>query len=170
MQYYALWYQLDSEQRFLLWVTDLDSDAKDHVLVDSSDFLLSFSDLSALVDYAKRHKIDLVDQKSPTLHNLDIISKWLDHPVPTEVDCIEMLNAWNLFLDIWQSVSNNRDTFRAFAEPNRDVYDKLFYGNNLPVINTSGQEYIPSWDADEIKVLCGVMSSGLAMLRSNLAQ
>ena len=168
MQYYAFWYQLDSEQRYLLWVTDLDSDAKDFVVLNAQNRIISFNDLRTLNQHASRNEITITEQRNPTLHNLDFVSRWVFDPLPQTVDCVEMLNAWNMFLDVWQSAKKHRDGFLAIAEPNRPIYDKLFAGNNIPACTPKGQHYVPTWDADEIDALRDVMSAGLHMVRKNL--
>lgn len=164
--YYPLWYQLDTKQQYLIWVTDLGSDAKDVVLLDMNGCLLTFNHLSSLYEYTVSKKLT-ISEEPLTLFDLDRISNWIHNPLVSAVDCVEMLNAWNLFSDLWQSVKQNRSQFHATEKSNLSIYNKLFYGNNLLGIVPDGEYYIPEWDQDEIARLRDVLAAGLEMLRKN---
>ena len=168
MNYYALSYQLDAAQRYLIWATDLDSDAKDVILLDGDECILAFDDLSMLQEYATENKLTIT-QEEPILHDLDWVSNWVRSPSPSTVNCVHVLAAWNLFADIWQSVKRHREYFRSIDEQYQAVYDKVFWGNNLPAVTPDGEHYVPEWNPDEIDVLRGVLSAGLEMFRKNLA-
>lgn len=105
--YYPLWYQLDTQQQYLIWVTDLESDAKDVVLLDTNGCLLTFNHLSSLYEYTISKKLT-ISEEPLILFDLDRINHWIHNPLASAVDCVEMLHAWNLFSDLWQSVKQNR--------------------------------------------------------------
>lgn len=164
--YYPLWYQLDTQKQYLVWVTDLESDAKDIILLDAHGCLLTFNHLPSLYEYTMANQLTITEEPL-TLFDLDWIQNWTHNPLASTVDCVAMLNAWNLFSDIWQSVKHGRSHFQAIEESNLAIYNKLFYGNNLPGIVPDGAHYIPEWDKDEISRIRDVLAAGLEMLRNN---
>ena len=49
------------------------------------------------------------------------------------------------------------------------IYDKLFCGNNLPAINTSGHIYVPQFTQEESVRLTEILIDGIAHIRKMLA-
>jgi len=49
-----------------------------------------------------------------------------------------------------------------------DVYDKLFWGNNLPAMTPPGERFVPTWSAEELEALAALLSAGFAMLSSSM--
>jgi hypothetical protein len=72
-----------------------------------------------------------------------------------------MLNTWNILTDIARSLSLPMHG----AKESLDVYDKLFWGSNIPAVTPEGQKFTPDWSASEIAALVRVLSSGLANVR-----
>ena len=66
-----------------------------------------------------------------------------------------------MFSDLSNSTS---EYFYGSEDETTVIYDKLFYGCNLPAINRSGTLYIPEWDIDEIDIMLKVMNSGAVIL------
>jgi hypothetical protein len=50
------------------------------------------------------------------------------------------------------------------------IYDKLFWGNNLPLITPEGERYLPEWSADEVQSLAQILASGLDLFISVVRQ
>src|SRR5262249_21041764 len=98
-QFFNLWYRLDSEDRQLIWFAD----DEDGVLVDPEAQVPSFATLEALQEYAQNGDLT-VDVKEGVLFDLDATSRWLDAPDTLSIDCVNTLNAWNLFADVARSV------------------------------------------------------------------
>lgn len=169
MEYYELRYQLGTVQKYLLWMTDIDSNSKDGVVLGPDRRILSFTDLKMLQDYASNNGFTITHQDLPELHDLDWVTNWLHNPSARTVDCDHVLTAWNLFTDIYHSIDKDRAAFEAVDKPNQVIYDKIFLGNNLPAISPEGEKYLPSWNSDEIESLCAVLSAGLEMFYKNLA-
>jgi hypothetical protein len=48
------------------------------------------------------------------------------------------------------------------------IYDKLFFGNNLPAITPAGVSYEPVWSHDEIETLSRIYRLGLTGLRAGI--
>ena len=166
-EYYALWCRLDNRDGYLIWMTDLERTAKDAILLDDEERVLLFGDPRSLKEYAAAVGFSLVEEQT-TLFDLDWAAHWVLEPSAETVDCTKAIDAWNLFLDVWYSVKHRRDEFRNVAEPNRPVYDKLFFGNNLPAITPVEKVYTSIWSEEEVHALRSVLASGLDMFRSNL--
>lgn len=165
MAYFPLIYRWRGEQRLLLWR----SGDTDSVAVNSDGYAYSFSSLSDLNRFADANKLQ-VEQEEPKLHDLGCIETWL-RDKDSNVDCFEILSAWNLFCDIANSVEGpSKDSFEKLDSEMSDVYNKVFWGNNLPAVTPPGERFVPTWSADEMDALAALLSAGLAMLTSCAAK
>ena len=81
--------------------------------------------------------------------------------------CKELLDIWNILGDMAKSTGAMfRGNFDD--ELTRDVYEKLFYGSNLRVINQGMEEYHPIFDEEETEVCISVFRNGLDILDETL--
>ncbi|HEX8530480.1 MAG TPA: hypothetical protein VF646_10670 [Cytophagales bacterium] len=154
--YFALWFRLDQTDGYLIWIQD----DQDSVLVEVDLLIPVFRSESSLALYAKERSIEIVDEE-PVLHDLDAIREWLSKP-DQHIDCHEFLAAWNLFTDV------STGTERKFTGSKKDkltskLYDKLFFGNNLPAVTPPNEYYIPQWQEAERQRLFEVMTEGLQL-------
>ena len=159
-QYFDLWYRLDSEDGHLIWYTD----DKDGVVVDTESNVPSFRNTEALLGYAQTHGLT-IDVGEPILFNLDLAAQWLLAGTSTSVDCGNILNAWNLFDDVARSVGG---AFDGESEASQKIYEKLFWGNNLPSVTPEGERYDPAWTLADLETLGDVLSSGLSLFRRSV--
>ncbi|MEM1320365.1 MAG: hypothetical protein AAGG75_08910, partial [Bacteroidota bacterium] len=74
-----------------------------------------------------------------------------------------VLNVWNLFIDFAHSAKKK---FKRKKKTSK-IYDKIFFGNNLPSITPKDKEYIPSWTAEEIELLVKKLNKGFLILEKN---
>lgn len=169
--HYPLWYRLDNKDRYLIWynVEETNDEDLDGVVLDSNGKMPVFVSLGALSAYAQVENIQL-EQGELNLHNLDAVVKWfkVKHSKPegpTAIDCDGFLAAWNLFSDVSRSISGN---FDADRDRTKKIYDKLFWGNNLPANTPEGKCYIPLWSKTERETIREVMSQGLEMFRNSI--
>jgi hypothetical protein len=164
-QYWMCKFHLDGQQRFFIWYTD----EKDGVVVDANSQLVTFeSDFNA-AHFARLREISLEDDV-PTFFDLEQVSIWCKSPNAEVVDCKRFLDAWNLFDDISSSCNEPTITFDQVSNRENDLYNKLFFGNNLPSITPAGEHYEPEWTEEEIKRLHEVLNLGLHELRHRLTQ
>lgn len=79
-----------------------------------------------------------------------------------QIDCPSLLDWWNLFSDIAQSV---HQSFSGDApdERTQNIYNKLFYGCNFPAMRQDGPVYHPVWSDEERAHLQKIMEDGLAL-------
>jgi hypothetical protein len=158
--YYRLWYRLDHTDGYLIWF----SNDTDGVVTQSDGIVPSFPDQEALCSYASSHHLTL-DQIEPLLHDLDSVVEWFGHSLSAELDCEAFLTAWNLFGDLSASVNGDFDPDRKRTQ---HVYDKLFWGTNLPSVTRPGKQYTPLWSDEELRVMREVLTNGLLLFRKHV--
>lgn len=161
MQYYILPYQLRGELRHLIWI----SSKKDTLEVDTSLLIPSFSDIKSLQHYA-RIKGYYIEREKSKLHNLDHIISWLENPAKP-IDCMAVLEAWNLFSDIAITFPRRNSAFRKIDKQFPKIYNKLFMGSNLPAVTPKGTNYKPIWSTSERKTIARLMNDGLDLFNKS---
>jgi hypothetical protein len=160
-RYYICCVKLNHSNIYLIWY----SDESDGIVLGEDKKLLTFSNQKLLRSFAEKQKIKL-QKVGAALHNMDIVQTWLWNPT-RRIDCFEFLLAWNLFTDVSTSLNENFKGNRKSIIRNM-VYDKLFFGNNLPSITPVGKKYFPKWSLIEIAVLSSILKDGLRILKNNL--
>lgn len=158
--YYALWYCLDHRNRYLIWYPN-DSDG---VVVSQEGQIPVFATNSDLHAYAQAHEISLVLEE-PKLHNLDRVIQDLGRKKPVQINCQEMLDAWNMLGDVSNSVDSRFDEDKALTQK---IYNKLFWGSNIPAVTPEGRSYEPLWSRGEHLIMRQVLGEGFAMLRRHV--
>jgi hypothetical protein len=160
MEYFPLWYRFNSEDGYLIWI----SDEKDSVVVEAGGFIPTFKDHSFLRQYADTNHYSL-QSGEPILHDLDCVAAWTKSPAEP-VNCEEALAAWNLFGDVAASVGGRGIAFQHLDSQLLAIYRKLFWGNNLPSMTPQGSQYVPEWSPDEIASLTEILITGLDLFAS----
>jgi hypothetical protein len=64
--------------------------------------------------------------------------------------CNTLLNGWNFIEDLIRTVGQKSDLLKLRNPVLDKIYDKVFYGNNLPSITPEGKIYHPVWTRKEI--------------------
>lgn len=143
------------------------SDEADGVFVDPAGYVPTFPDDRLLVEYAGAHGLAPITVQDPILHDLDAADRFASESDAMQFDCSEILAAWNLFGDFAHSLDASLGaSYRDFDETLNPIYDKVFYGCNLPPMNKEGREYHPIWSADEIDRIQKLLKIGFALFRS----
>lgn len=160
MKHFPLLYRLNAEEGYLIWI----SNESDSVVVDPEGFVLTFKDADAVQAYAdlKHYKLEAGE---PILHDLDWVGTWLQTP-GMPVNCVEALNAWNLFSDVARSIRARGTAFERLDSRFPRIYQKLFWGNNLPALTPEGKHFDPQWPPDELSALTEVLGAGLELFQS----
>lgn len=161
--YYTLWYRLDRADRYALWYSS-EPDYVCGVLIDEEGLAPNFSNCVFLRDYASQHSI-VVKEEPPILHDIDVVRRWLDRPRKDTVICTDFLAAWNLFEDVCTAVGDTPLAAKFRQTRPRWVANKLFWGNNLPVVTPLGRRYEPIWTKSEVGIMQYVLGEGLAEFR-----
>lgn len=153
-EYYAANIKLNDNEHNLIWYTDVEDG---FIVKDGKP--VCFGSQAQLESYAKQEGISLKDGVDS--FDFDSIVKWFENP-NENIDCVLFLDGWNLLSDMAKSVSSS---FLGDLDDGLtlDVYNILFYGNNVPALRKDGEKYIPKWDEDEIRKLKNVLENGIAL-------
>ncbi|WP_454831317.1 hypothetical protein [Pseudoxanthomonas wuyuanensis] len=154
--HFAIRYRLDGSERHFIWYTG----EQDGVLLVVAGRLATFPDLPAVVQFLSLRGLVLEPEESD-IYDFDQLSDWLAEPKAETLDCPTMLNIWNMLADVAHSLSLPMHGAREAL----DLYDKLFWGSNIPAVTPEGKKFIPDWSDSEIAALARVLSSGLANVR-----
>ena len=102
----------------------------------------------------------------PTVwYDLQEIAEWCEHPAAEGIDCVRFLSVWNLLGDL---SSDSASIFRGADRRAKTVYDKLFFGSNLPSVTPPGRAYSPAWSETDVRELARVLRLGLAEFRDRV--
>ena len=152
--YFIISFKLDAEKYYCIWYTN----DFDGVIVDENGCIEQFASESELHEYCAKNDIALSpSEENNALYDLDTLNKWLKED-KVDIDCSFMLNMWNIISDVARSINKS---FVGDDDKMLTIYNKLFYGNNLPVYSPTDKEYIPIWDSDEIDALRLILSNGI---------
>lgn len=156
--YYQLLYRLEGVEALLLWY----SNGSDGVATGADNRVPSFKTAADLLAYSEARGL-LVADEQPALHDLDAVAAWLAEPQGDTVACSDFLAAWNLFGDIARSCPQFSASFADRDKQLRMVYEKLFWGSNLPSVTPPGEHYTPEWSRDEVTDIRQILQDGLDM-------
>jgi hypothetical protein len=165
MEYYIFSYQLSSDVRYLIWVSNDEDSKNDRFVTDAQGIIPAFTSLEALQAYAAEKNLPLPTPSSTDPINFDSIVEWLstNSDLPA---CDDLLNAWNAFSDMHSSIQR-KSAFSEVNFTNKVIYDKIFWGNNLPAVTPEGEHYDPSWSADELETMKSIYTSGIDLFISS---
>jgi hypothetical protein len=150
--------RLDGVHRIFLW--DSGEDGSDQVVLDDTGMVLEFPSESAARE--ARPPVGHVLSSEPATHyDFDTVQAWCASTA-APLDCATLLNAWNLLGDL----PHTENLFTWADVRAKGVYDKLFFGCNLPAITPRGEHYVPTWSRSEISALKRVLLLGLAEFRA----
>ena len=98
--HFAVRYRLDGSERYFIWYTD----DQDGVLLADAGRLATFSTLSAVEQFLSLRDLALEPEQSD-IYDFDQLDSWVAQPKAETIDCVVMLNVWNLLTDILRSLS-----------------------------------------------------------------
>jgi hypothetical protein len=158
-KYYQLRCRLDGMDLYLIWSSNDDSDG---VIVEGDGSVAAFGSRADLRAYAERLGLALEPDESGEF-DFDSVESWLGNPVRGAIDCELFLNAWNLIDDVASSTGHL--DFGWFSRGAGEVYDMLFWGNNLPVVTPPGEQFVPAWSQGQVAELERILSDGMRLFR-----
>lgn len=141
---------------YCVWFSNEESDGfflSDSALRIFPSECAAFEFLTAFPSYGKEIKT--------TTYDIDVIKQIICRTEPFSAHTI--LDFWNIIGDLASSIKvpyegNTKDSLT------NSVYDKLFYGNNLPEINTSDCVYVPQFTSEEYARLITILLNGIAIV------
>ena len=167
IEHYTVRITIGGTEHYCLWFTS----EEDGLVANSNGEILRGGALAVIQAAASQMGIVIEDQ-DPATYDFDSLQEWLNLLPEGEakVDCPELLNAWNLFLDFATSTGQVGAKYLELQKEMNVQYDKLFWGNNLPVITPAGEEYIPEWEDKEILAIGILMAEGIELVKSSLVE
>ena len=75
------------------------------------------------------------------------------------------LEAWNLFDDISISTKGNFDKDRDFT---LNIYNKIFWGCNIPAMTPEGESFSPTWTKKELQIICETLKQGFQLFNEKI--
>lgn len=139
-----------------LWYT---SDEDGFVLDENK--IRVFASESDAEEFAYKNNLELDSEKVEIICSESVLSD------VNKIDCNLLLTFWNIVTDAAKTlniefIGNSRD------ECTEGIYNKLFYGSNLPAVKKDGGDYIPCWNRKEKKLIMRIVKDGLEILQKNL--
>ena len=164
MDYFLIIWLRDEIESFSIWYSN---GGKDGLVCNNEKEILCFLDESAALLYLSEKDLHLYDPKdAPTIYDIDRLEAWI-HSDSATVDCNEILNFWNMFTDVSYTTGVKFKGDKKKKLTNL-IYNKLFYGLNLPSIKPEDEEdWMPVWDKRQLKIMKSIMENGLNILNQN---
>ena len=155
--YHITWYRLDGRDGYLISFMG----EPDGCVVDTEGKIPSFQSQKRAILFAASLEIPIVENEL-SLDNLDLGQNWINNKRLRAIDCDNLLTVWNFLDDVSVSVNGNFDSKKKRTNK---IYDKIFFGNNLPAITPKGESYEPIWSKAERDVIREVLSLGFDIFR-----
>jgi hypothetical protein len=161
-QQYILWYRLDQQDRYLIWI----SDKMDGVYVHNKA-VKTFESIEALRQYAAEMRIKLMPEE-PVLNNFDTVQEWITDPNQA-LNCIDCMNAWNVVKDVTNTLKMK---FRGNLtdQLTTEVYDKVCQNNTIPVHIPGAEGGKRNLKEKERKLLAEIMTQAISIARKTILE
>lgn len=157
MQYYIVVFVMKGRKYFTIWYTD----DKDGFVLNSEGRIEIFKTEIDVREFLQKKQMK--PGEKVTFFDCDELGTMnYEH-----IDCSKVLDFWNIITDISYSV--NEDFIgRTKSEEILNIYDKLFYGCNLPASNRMDEKYVPEWSAKEQMMISNVINDGLRIIEKTI--
>ena len=163
--HHAAPYLLDGRVGWIVWFDG--GDDADGVVVSAPGRVPSFASPGDLRAFAERRSLAVADGTPQSPCDLDAAERWASAPAGATADSNRLLGAWNLLWDVARSVGGDGAEFvrRHDAAVASSVYERMFWGCNLPSVTPTGEHFAPTWSDDEVAVIADVLREGLRVVR-----
>lgn len=152
-KYYIIIFYLEQHHYYTLWYTD----DVDGFIISAEGNIVYFEDEVLIKKFARDNEIYLDDETT------EIFCNELFNIDDNNIHCNDILTFWNIVSDMARSAG--KLFLGDYKHSNiSDIYNKLFYGCNLPVIKQEGESYYPIWNHKEVLLLQKVINNGLDIL------
>ena len=157
--FYTVIFHLNKTTYYSLWFSDKND--KDQFLTNGEGVVF-FSNCKDLAKYVSEKGLNATSDQ--TFYDVDVAINWLAENY-SNIDCEYILALWNVAGDLAYSV-NRGFTGNSSSETIRSIYDKLFWGNNLPALRGDGDIFVPQWSSNEIHELQIIVSDMVSIIKS----
>jgi hypothetical protein len=171
--HYVVRWVLKEREFYLLWADGgATSDRYALVKQGASNFLVASTRKQLEIIASKRHL--LVSTQATKTIDFDYVNLALLDIRPTRHLSIErleaLLDAWNTFEDVARSTSVDLMQIAPHSRASMNtLYQKLFYGNNLPAVTPERKKYLPILIKEERRLLRLSFRSALQKLPTLLS-
>lgn len=155
VEYYIVKFVFESESFYTIWYT---SDEDGFVMDSKTNRVIAFKDNNNLLQYAKKKGITVDDECT----EYDCVEE--NYFINEELNCSGILDLWNIAEDMAKSLKVKLEICEDVQSVNK-IYDKLFYGCNLPAVTPEGEKYIPVWSEYETNILHDVVRKGILLIK-----
>lgn len=156
--YYSIQIVKDRTTLIMVWF----SNDADGVLTYKGKVLI-FRSLSECTEYGDSTGLNIVS--SDMVCDFDQMVEWMNSSSRVVWDSSSLINTWNLLIDIFSSLN-----IHVHENENvKIVYDKVFWGNNLPSVTPPGGKYVPVLSDEEKYDLVLFLKESLSVLNTVIA-
>lgn len=156
-----------NDRLFLLWFDDENTG----VLTLQQHLVFSRS-IAPLIYFSDNNDILLNRDSISHFAYVDFseLLSWLDNPTP-DINCAYFVDSWNMLSDILESCATS-GVFcsQSQNEDSRGLYNKLFWGANLPGYTPSGKINIPDWHFEDLCLLQSLLRAACHELAEVIRQ
>lgn len=151
--------QIERIQYFTLWGEEAD-DIDRYVIDDGR--LVYWKSLSELESYIAKQGISLRELGGQEMFKLDLdkVAHWVKHPTK-HIEPNMFNDAWNFAGDLEATIPFGFKK-NDLQKETLKIYNKLFWGLNLPAVTPKGRYYVPTWKHREVLILRDVMRDAIA--------
>lgn len=149
---------LSRQERFLLY-----SDEDTNTFITAGGSILTFLTLADVTDYARVNQLKIAEYPAQSL-SLDSVIEWIhqkDDPNP-----LLLFDTWNFLYEVANSIPEHGEVFHVRHRELVGLYDRLFWGLNLPAATPKGEHFTPEWSESEKLAMADHLSSGIDLLRT----
>lgn len=158
MEYYPIVILYLGKQHFCIWKTD-ESDGFE----TDGKRLLVFKSMEETKQYLDGKGLHFSSDEIVT-YDLDGFLKEVDFEEP---DPKAVFYFWNMFSDMARGLGLK---FSGDGKKVNKIYEKLFFGNNLPTVTPEGESYTPVFSDREKKIIESIISEGVSLAKSQLEE
>ena len=158
--YYLISFTYNQVVHYCIWV----SSGEDYVLSDENGIVFFYS-IEMLMKYAFKREL-VIEKTTIAEYNVDNIKKWCNDLHNSNIDCVEVLNFWNICSDF---ANGMRIGFLGDDEEYNEIYEQILYGNNLFTDNYE-KRYVPRFSKEEMEIIKRVLLDGVRIITENIAQ
>lgn len=160
-EYFLYMYRLDGDVRCLVWCS-----GESDMFVGEFGQIISFRSSDDARKFAELRGFHVAEETAEPL-DLDALVLWIEAFRTAPVDCVLMLDAWNMFDDASKTMLGVLEEMPA---PLARLYEKLFWGNNISAATPDGGAYAPAWPEAERQLLADHLLAGLTRFRQFVAK
>ncbi len=150
-EYYSYIFNYNEEKKILIWYTS-DSGVNGFLLNLDNQFIVVENKDEFFKKLENKYGESHFDEE--TIVDLDKFFSSLRHlrvgRSSSRKTCEALLEGWNLIEDMAKSLGYVNELDILSQPLFNKIYDKLFYGNNLPSVTPEGKSYNPIWSKEEM--------------------